>query len=196
MIFNLIKRKSVIIIFFLLLISENISSRNFINILVGVNFNEEAYTAIYHNQIAPKISFTYINERQIDFFSLKHNVCFDFLIWNFYNRNGLLYFTDKTLTIEAPIEYSFTASVPSNFNIRFMFGLGFQHNTRFDRYSMGVYFWFSRLKIEPILFGVMGAELVFSNFNISFRHSIGYLVSTFILHNKEEFFLYTLSHDL
>jgi len=61
---------------------------------------------------------------------------------------------------------------------------------------MGNYFWNSRLKIEPMAFAVLGLEFAISKLYFRLTNSIGYFISTFILYNKDDFFLYTFTSDL
>ncbi|HPO48944.1 MAG TPA: hypothetical protein PLO89_01335 [Spirochaetota bacterium] len=170
--------------------------KNQISFFTGINYNEEAYTVIYQTQLAPKFSFGFVNEKTVGYFILSNSISFDFLIWNFYYKNNYLYFTDKTLSVDSPIEYNFRVLFPSYSSVKFIFGAGVSYNTRFDRYSMGKYFWYSRLKIEPLLFGSLGLDFKIYFLIVSLRESLGYLVSTFFLFNKEEFFLYTFTNNL
>lgn len=197
MIFNFLYLKRICL--FLLIFSSclilPLQSKNYFSIYGGVNYNEELFTVVYQTQFSPKISFDYTNEKVINNFSLKNSLNFDFLIWHLYYKNNYLYYTNKTLSVESPLEYDFTMTFPDKQKVKFIIGGGIQYNIRFDRYSMGKYYWHSRLKFEPLLYGIIGIELRIMKFQAILKHNIGGLISAFLLYNKDEFFINTFCYD-
>lgn len=122
MTFNNLNKKITFLIFAILFAGlPTLNSKNSIIFFNGVTLNEEAYTVIYHYQIAPKLSFQFINERSINYFSIKNEFSLDFMVWHLYFRNGLLYHTDKTLSLEVPLEYKILLAFPDYFMLKLLF---------------------------------------------------------------------------
>lgn len=154
----------------------------------GFNITEEAHVIIGRVQYAPDFYFKASFSKNVGRSILQNHIKMNFTVWPYYMKNFLPYYTDKTLSLDVPIEYELIFKVPRNRKIAFLGGSGFLLDFRWDRYSAGNYFWYSEFRISPIPFITFGLSLDIKKVEVSFKHSIGGIVSFTYFFIKEEFF--------
>lgn len=159
-----------------------------ISFSAGFNVTEEFFTVLYQTQYSPKFNLRFEIEKKFRYFYLEHKLNLDFSLWNIYYKNNLLYYTDKTLSLDLPFDYEFSLNLTPIKQLNIIFGSGWALNLRFDRYSKGNFFWHSTLKFSPHPFLSIGIGFnLFSRLDFFIKDSIGFFYSYFFSYSKESY---------
>lgn len=146
------KRLNLLLItLFILLSPLLLFSEQSISIKGGAELVEEAYAYLYRSQVAPTLLLTYRGEKRVLGCRILNRLSTELLLWPLFIKNERLYYTERTLALNIPLEYGLTFRLPPGRKVEFEVGFVLRSEVRWDRYSLGTSYWYSELRLTPLL---------------------------------------------
>lgn len=160
----------------------------------GLDYTENFFSFLYNTQLSPEFSagieLTAAAGSDGGKFSFTQEAEFHMKGGRKYWKNGLIYYTDKTYSLDIQADYRFLVNFKFVRLFAFYFGTGAHFVLRSDRYSIGKVYSYTNLRITPFLPTIdFGIRLQCTdNLKLKFNHEIGAMVGTEFNFREEELF--------
>lgn len=160
----------------------------------GLDYTENFFSFLYNTQLSPVFSagieLTAAAGSYGARFSFTQEAEFHIKGGSRYWKNGLIYYTDKTYSLDIQADYRFLVNFRFIRPFAFYFGTGAHFVLRSDRYSIGKVYNYTNLRITPFLPTIdSGIRLnCTNNLKLRFHHEIGAMVGTEFYFRQDELF--------
>ncbi len=144
----------------------------------GANYTEDTFTTIYRTQLSPIVMLQIDYERASMFnpkINIRQQVKLQTASFNRYWKNHLLYYTDKTFSLNTAIVYRLLFNHNVNQYLSLLYGSALSTTIRIEQYSIGPEYHYKTLYITPLL-PTIATGLHFNipfGMKIEFLHELG-----------------------
>lgn len=185
---DLICKKISFIIFAYFILFNIFSSNKSIEVLSGINYYEEAHIVIALTQVSPIFIFKFIIGKNLKYFYLKHELYSHINIFSIYLKNLFVYWTDKTINIDTPIQYNLNFNFKMNSYLSLFNGIGILSKLKYNRYSSGLNYWQSELKYTLVPLFIGGIQTEINRYKFIISNYLGFFPSFIFQYKKEEYY--------
>lgn len=160
----------------------------------GLDYTENFFSFLYNTQLSAEFStgieLTAAAESNGGRFSFTQEAEFHIKGGRKYWKNGLIYYTDKTYSLDVQADYRFLVNFRVVRLFAFYFGTGAHFVLRSDRYSIGTVYSYTNLRVTPFLPTIdFGIKLqCTNNLKLRFHHEIGAMIGTEFFFRQEKIF--------
>ena len=160
----------------------------------GADYTENFFSFLYNSQLSPDfltgLEMTAAIGNTDGKYSFTQEVEFNIKGGNRYWKNGLVYYTDKTNSLDIQADYRFLVNFRYISPFAFYFGMGAHFILRNDCYSIGKVFEYSNLRVTPFLPTIdFGIKLWYKNLlRLRVHHELGAMVGMMFYFREEEMF--------
>lgn len=160
----------------------------------GADYTENFFSFLYNTQLSPEFSAGIELNAAVgsdgERFSFTQEAEFHIKGGSRYWKNGLIYYTDKTYSLDVQADYRFFVNFRFVRPFAFYLGSGAHFVLRSDRYSIGKVYSYTNLRMTPFLPTIDSGIRLYctDNLKLRFHHEIGAMVGTEFYFRQDELF--------